>query len=121
MKASPLSLTPVFTENPVSILFVEAVSLIIDADSFIQQIFVETLSSSVLAACQLRMPPNLVISALFVLPWKPVPDSLLCSAYCSRSTKLVEVPEYSLGEPLSRRIWRIRLSSLILHLPLFFI
>lgn len=71
---------------------------IIDLASFIQQIFVENLSCSELAACQLLMLKNLVISALFFLSWKPVPDSFVLSAYL--------VKEYKISRSSWVFIWR---------------
>ena len=72
---------------------------VMDLDSFIQQIFVENLSFSILAKCQLL--PNLVISALFFLPCSSIPDSFVLPPFprsqfqviCSRNKKLAGVAE----------------------------
>lgn len=74
---------------------------VMDLDSFIQQIFVENLSFSILAKCQLL--PNLVISALFFLTCNSIPDSFVLplfprsqfQAICSRNKKLTGVAEDS--------------------------
>ena len=83
---------------------------VIDLDLFIQQIFVENLSCSVLAKCQLLK--NLVISALFFLPYKSIPDSFVLSPFprsqfqviCSKNKKLAGVAKDSyLGSFFSER------------------
>ena len=97
---------------------------VMDLDSFIQQIFVENLSFSILAKCQLL--PNLVISALFFLTCNSIPDSFVLppfprsqfQAICSRNKKLTGVAEdsnlggFCLEKEFSISVWILYSSKL---------